>query len=349
MKRYFITGAQGFLGRHVISSLLSSDGSAEVLGAGRSVRLSGAFTHSVSWGTRRIPAPLPDYLRSVLETERYRYVSLDLRRGPELIGVLRRFRPEVVIHLASAMRDDPLSSLLASTIECTIGLMEALPASCVSVRKVVICSTGGVYGAPAELPIREEAPCNPIDFYSTSKLAAEHYSRILARQHQIPAVWVRLFNLVGPGQDERHICGSLVAQAAAIAEGVAPPVMQIGALDTTRDFVDPRDAASALLLIAENGISGSIYNVASGGESPMQRVLQIVLQAAGLAGRVKVEQAAFRAADVPRHFASIERLRSLGFGRHYDLVGSIKDLLHYYRRTVKAAAESAADKQIGAT
>jgi GDP-4-dehydro-6-deoxy-D-mannose reductase len=286
---------------------------------------------------------LPDDVRSALETERYRYVSLDLRRHPELTGILRDSRPEFVIHLASALRDDPLSSLLASNIEGTIGLLEALAASGISVQKLVLCSTGGVYGAPAEVPIREDAHCNPIDLYSTSKLAAEHFSRILARRYQIPAVWARLFNLAGPGQDERHICGSLVAQAAAIAEGVAQPVMHVGVLDTTRDFIDPRDAASALLLIARNGISGSVYNVASGEESAMHKVLQIVLQAAGLAGRVVIEQDKFRAADVPRHFASIERLRSLGFGCHYDLAESIKDLLHYYRRTVKAAADASAD------
>src|SRR5436309_15096396 len=106
MKRYFITGAQGFIGRYVVSHLLSSDGGAEVLGIGRSPRLSDALTQSAGWGARRIPAPLPDGVRTALETGRYRYMSLDLCQRAELAPALREFQPEVVIHLASAMCDD---------------------------------------------------------------------------------------------------------------------------------------------------------------------------------------------------------------------------------------------------
>lgn len=338
MKRYLITGAQGFVGSYVVSQLLSSDNSAEVLGIGRSSRLSGSFTHSIGWGTRRVTAPLPDGVRTALETERYRYVSLDLCLRSQLSKTLGEFQPETVIHLASALRDDPPSSLLASNIQGTIDLVEALAASGAPIRRMVVCSTGGVYGIPAEVPIREDAPCNPIDLYSTSKLATEHFSRILGRQYQMPVVRARLFNLVGPGQDERHSCGRFAAQAAAIAEGVAPPVIKVGTLETTRDFIDVRDAASALLLIAEKGEPGNTYNVASGKESSMQSVLQMTLQLAGLTGRVRIDPKYSRIQDIPRHFACIERLRSLGFGCHYSLTESINDLLDYYRLTVRAAA-----------
>ena len=340
MKRYFVTGAQGFVGRYVVARLLSSDGSVEVLGIGRSPRSDDAFTHSVRWAARRVVAPLPDAMRSAFDTARYRYVPLDLRRRSELGRVLRDFQPEVVIHLASALRDDAPSSLVRVNIQGTLDLLAALAQSGVSLQKLVLGSTGGVYGAPAELPIRESASCNPVDLYSASKLAAEQFSRILARQHRMPAVWARLFNLAGPGQDERHICGRFAAQAAAIAEGAAPPVIEVGALEATRDFIDVRDAASALLLVAEQGACGSAYNLASGIESPARRVLELTLQLAGLQGRVRIDGREFRASDVPRHFACIERLRSLGFDCRLGLSESIRDLLNYYRHSVRAAAQA---------
>src|SRR5262249_12412376 len=141
---------------------------------------------------------------------------------------------------------------------------------------------------------------------------AEHMSRILAHRHQLPVIWARLFNLAGPGQDERHICGRFASKAAAIAEGLLPAAMDVESLHTTRDFIDVRDVASALAALCEFGEPGNAYNVASGCETDMKSVLDLTLEAAGLAGRVEIRNTAKRVADIPRHFASAEKLTGLG-------------------------------------
>jgi nucleoside-diphosphate-sugar epimerase len=336
MKRYLVTGAQGFIGRYFIARLLKTHESIEILGIGRSPRQNNAFTHSIQWKGRRIPAPLPKSF-DVLAAKRYQYVPLSLHRRDSLLTVLRGFRPEVVVHLASGSREhSPLLSFRAN-VDGTIHLLEAIAGACITPERIVIGSTAGVYGLSAELPLIEDAPCNPVDLYSTSRLAAEHASRVLSRQYGLPMAWARFFDLVGPGQDDRQTCGRLIAQAAAILNGHAPPVIDVDSLEATHDVIDVRDAATALACIAENGVPGAVYNVAAGIETSVRATLESTLRVAGLNGRVLLREKPPRS-EVPRRFASTLRLRALGFACEYRLGQSVEDAFEYYLQPVTLTA-----------
>jgi GDP-4-dehydro-6-deoxy-D-mannose reductase len=238
----------------------------------------------------------------------------------------------VLIHLASGLRDDPPDYLFRLNVEGTIHLIEAIKEAGIEAPRLIIGSTGGVYGNPGEdgVPIKESASCVPADLYSASKLASEHASRILATQYQIPTIWARLFNLVGAGLDERHACARFASTVAAIVKKELPPVIKVGRLDTTRDFIDVRDVAYALELLAEKGTPGEIYNVGSGTESSIRSVLDTLLSLACLEDSVKVEHTESRVNDTARHFADIGRLESFGFRPTYDLRQSLEQLLLYY-------------------
>ncbi|HEX2636033.1 MAG TPA: iron-containing alcohol dehydrogenase [Gemmatimonadales bacterium] len=339
-RRILVTGAQGFLGRYLVAHLLGAEPGSEVLGLGRSPRLEDSFTHSLQWGASRLEAPLPEELRGALRSPRYHYMSLDLLRQPELTGLLMDFRPHRIFHLASGLRDAAPDHLFRTNVEGTISLIEAIREAGIEPPRLVLGSTGFLYGQvePDVLPIRESTPCTPIDLYGVSKLAAENAARILARRYDLPAIWARIFNLVGPGQEERHFCGRLTSQAAAIAAGLLPPLVEVEPLTATRDFLDVRDAASALDLLAAHGTPGHIYNVASGVESPVAQVFDSILRHAGLEGRVEIDLKAARPADIPRYVADITRLRSLGFAPACPLERSLADLLHYYHGPVTDAA-----------
>ncbi|HEY3012593.1 MAG TPA: 3-dehydroquinate synthase [Gemmatimonadales bacterium] len=340
--RILVTGAQGFMGRYLTAHLLQSHPEAEVLGLGRSPRLEQEFTHSLQWGASRLRAPLPEELRAALDSTRYHYVSLDLGRQPELTGLLGEFQPQQIFHLASGLRDAPPDHLFRTNVEGTIYLLEAIREAGSDRPTVILGSTGFLYGqiAPDALPIHESTPCQPIDLYGVSKLASENAARILVRRHGIPAIWARIFNLVGPGQEERHFCGRLTSQAAAIAAGVVPPVIEVEPLTTTRDFFDVRDAARALDLLARKGTAGRTYNLASGVEAAIDGVFQSILQLAGLNGNVQIETKAARPADIPRYYADISRLQALGFAPEHCLTESLADLLAYYRGPVAGAARN---------
>jgi GDP-4-dehydro-6-deoxy-D-mannose reductase len=336
-KRYWVTGAQGFVGRYLVSHLLKSDPEAHVVGLGRSRELAASFTHSVHWGERALPAPLPPTLTLSATSSRYRYVACALGNRSELGRLLEADPPDVMFHLAAGLRDDPALALFETNVLGTFALVDAIARA--RVRRIVLASSGGVYGMPDALPLREDAVCQPADLYSASKLAAEHVARIVGAEHGVSLACARLFNIVGPGQDERHAGGRFAGCAAAIRDGVLPPRLETGQLSSTRDFVDVRDVASALELLAVETTLPGTYNVASGRECSIRELLDRILESAGLNHEVEVTQASGHRAGVPRHVASIEKLCAAGWAPRFTLQRSISELLDYYAAIVRPRAE----------
>ncbi|MFH1466114.1 MAG: NAD-dependent epimerase/dehydratase family protein [Pseudomonadota bacterium] len=340
LRRVLITGAQGFVGRFCAAHWLRLRPEAQLLGLGRSAALPG-FTHRVCWGERDLPAPLPRALVPLLASPRYRYLTQDLLDRPGLEAVLASFHPDAVVHLASALRGADPVALETSTTRATGSLLEAVAAACPQQPLVLLGSSGGVYGVPEVLPIPEQHPCAPTYPYARAKLAAEEVAREVAGRHGLPLVVARIFNPVGPGQDERHLAGRIGGQLAAIARGLAPPELSLMPLDATRDFQDVRDVAAALVRIAERGEPGSTLNVASGAKTPTSRVWEILLAAARARGAppVSVTWLPARPGDVPRHQGDVARLRSLGHIDHHPLEESLEALLDWYLGEVAAVAE----------
>ncbi len=333
MNRVLITGAQGFVGRYLVSHLLTADGRAKIFGVGRSPSLQHVFTHKVRLGRFEIPAPLPAELR-LPSSDCYGYAQVDIRQKSQMVAVLREFQPNIIIHLASSLRGTESHSCFETNVGGTSTVIEAIAETGLVLEKLVIGSSGAVYGQvdPTELPLEETSPSLPIDAYGLSKLGSENVSRELATRHNIPIIWVRLFNLVGAGQQESHVCGRLASQIASVALGISPPMMRVKSLETTRDFIDVRDVAAGIEFLTRNGIPGLIYNLASGVETSISSALGIFLNLGGLSSirieKVEGEVEAFR------HFASVNRITALGFETKYDFKDSARDVLNYYLKEV---------------
>lgn len=337
--RVLVTGAQGFVGRSVVSALLKNPTITAVLGLGRSLRNDRAMTHAIHWGTQRVLAPLPIHLREDLQSPRYAYESVSLLDRASVIRVLSTFQPGWILHLASGLRDDPLNQLLQSNVEGTGNLLEAVQAAGLSTCRIVLGSTGFLYGRVGDeaLPMSEATPCVPIDAYGVTKLAAEQVAEVMARRYGLNVMRARIFNVVGPGLDERHLCAGLASQATAIAAGALAAPLSVGPLSTTRDFIDVEDVAQALLTIAQCGIPGEVYNVASGQETPVRQVQELLLELTGLTPDMVREDRPARSADIPRYVADVSKLAALGFTPHRDLRTSLKSLCDYYRGETAAA------------
>lgn len=340
--RVLITGAQGFIGRYLAADWLAADDTASVLGVGRSERQDAHFTHAIHWADQRLQAPLPADLARALRSERYAYRALDLADTARLTDLVAEFRPSIIVHLAASLRDDPPARLVATNIGTVVSVLEAVAAARAAPR-ILFGSSGSVYGPVPEhrLPIREDTPCAPTDPYAATKRAAEELGAILAERCLVPAIWARIFNPVGPGQDERHLCGWLGRQIAAIAGHAMPPVVTVGPLHTTRDYIDVRDTASALRRIAIRGEPGCAYNVAAGEETRGQEILDTMLELTGLAGRIELKRRPARPVDVNRAYADVERLAGLGHEARFDLNRSLADVLSYYRACGAAVARRA--------
>ena len=340
MTRVLVTGAQGFIGRATVLEWLRTDPTSVVWGLGRSSGNLERFTHEVTWRSRRWRAPLDPASRAALADERYRYFRADLADGARLSGLLRELKPDIIVHLAAALRDQPPTELVEVNVGGVASLLEAVVVSGIDSPRIVIGSSGSVYGVVVGrgLPLEETMPCAPIDPYSATKRASEDLSLIMADQHGLDLMVARIFNPVGPGQDERHLCGWLGRQIASIAAGHEPPEVAVGPLHTTRDYIDVRDTASALLRIAVDGASLATYNVATGIETGGDEVLDRLVTLAGVSLRVSKRPLSPRRADMDRHVADISRLSALGWAADRSLDDSLHDVLNYYRHEVEALA-----------
>jgi GDP-4-dehydro-6-deoxy-D-mannose reductase len=242
-------------------------------------------------------------------------------------------RPDVIVHLASALRDDPTEVLVRTNILGIERLYNALAVSKISAPRIIVGSSGSIYGAVAaeHLPVREEVPPAPFDMYSISKVAQERVARMLGSRLEISTMVVRIFNIVGQGQDERHFCGQIAAQFVDIETGRRTPTLSVGPLTTTRDFIDVRDVADGLIAVAKLGENGVTYNLGSGREVAMQEVFDEMAQQSRLPKDVQIISKPGRKADMPRNVAAIDRIAALGFAPRFSLRQSLIDVLDYYR------------------
>jgi 3-dehydroquinate synthase len=336
--RVLITGGQGFIGRSVAAHWLEIDPRAHVVALGRSPRRDDVFPHAVHWGDQPVPAPVPGAIQRGIDLERYRYERIDLGDQPGLVRLIRSYEPTVVVHVAGSLRDAPLPDLVSANIMGTATLLEAIAGSGWRPDNVVLASTCGVYGVAGHLPVSETDECRPVDPYSATKLAGEHVACVGAARHGLSLVRARIFNVIGPGLDERHVTSWLAMQAAAIRAGLRPPILRHGPMTTTRDFIPVGEVARALRMLALEGEAGLVYNVASGRETRLEDIRDLVLSEAGLRERVDIRLNPDRPAGIPRQVASIARLQKLGFEPALPLPEAIGALVRYYGEDVAHAA-----------
>jgi GDP-4-dehydro-6-deoxy-D-mannose reductase len=285
---HLVTGAQGYVGRYLTHELLSRRSDATVIGVGRSAHEGDAI-------------------------DRYAYERADVVDTAGMREVLERYRPERIFHLATAARNDSRADITRTDVLGTVSLFDAIVTIEGYRPRVVIGSSGGVYGTldDDQLPASESAPCVPVDIHGASKLAAEQMARIVGERHGVCVVAARIFNVIGPGQDGYN------RLAAHLRPGDGE--IRVGNLGATRDFIDVRDVASALAFIGERGSCGEAYNISSGDEMP-------------LSGTIAEDSSLQRTPQVPRYYGDVTRLRELGFVPRHRIEDTLRDLIAEQRR-----------------
>jgi GDP-4-dehydro-6-deoxy-D-mannose reductase len=189
-------------------------------------------------------------------------------------------------------------------------------------RKVIVVSSADVYGSVPrdEQPIAEDRPIAPHTPYALTKAAAE----LLALRSS--AVIVRSFNLIGPGQNRNFSLAGWASRLAAIQRRQSPPRLEVGNLSTWRDFVHVDDGAAAYRVLAEKGIPGTLYNLASGRAVQMREALQRLFEISGVAAEVKEGVYPSRPYDIPYLSGDARRLRALGWEPTRSLDDALSDL-----------------------
>lgn len=234
-------------------------------------------------------------------------------------------RPTHVFHLAG-LRDAPLDELMRINVAGTANLLEAIAEEAPAAHTVVVGSAAE-YGETTREPVDEDQPLQPVTDYGVAKAAQGLEAAAIAKSRGIHVTRVRLFNLLGPGEPATFVASAIAARIVAIQSGSAAPPLRTGDLTTRRDFVDVRDAASALRLAAIHGEAGAVYNVCSGTATRIGTLVEELLVLAGL--DIPVESVPEPAAtNVRGHAGSAERLKAAtGWEPRYSLPDSLADVL----------------------
>lgn len=161
----------------------------------------------------------------------------------------------------------------------TVALLEA--ARDVGIRRLILASSGALYGEQSEQPIDEQARPHPRSPYAVSKLAAEYYLHTIGALWEIETVALRIFNAYGPHQPLPPSHAPVVPQMLQQATGGGSLVV-FGDGTQTRDFVYIDDVVSALLAAGlVESISGDTFNIGSGVETSINQLARIVLKITG--------------------------------------------------------------------
>ena len=249
--------------------------------------------------------------------------------------VVAETQPDAVIHLAAASSvgaswDDAAEAWRVNTLG-TVNVLEAVRAK--SDARVLVVSTGDVYGQADEIPTPETAPFQPVSPYAASKAAAELASE-QARRAGVDVVVARAFQHEGPGRDERFAVGSWAAQIAR-AEESGGGVVEVGDLTARRDISDVRDVCRAYSALLDRTVPTDTYNVASGRSVEMREVLDILIGLAKCQIEVREDPARTRAADIPELCGDATRLRSVtGWAPTIPLEPTLADALESARQAL---------------
>ena len=224
-------------------------------------------------------------------------------------------------------------------VDGTYNVIEAALAQ--GVRRVVAASSASLYGLAEQFPTHESHHAYANDtLYGAAKAFNEGLLRSFHAMQELDYVALRYFNVYGPRMDIHGVYTEvLVRWMERIAAGEAPLILGDGS--QTMDFIYVEDVARANLLAAHADVTDEVFNVASGVETSLLELAQMLIEVMG--SDVSIEYGPERAVNkVPRRLADTTRARErLGFEAQVDLEEGLRRLVDWWRAQQTEAGSAA--------
>ncbi|MBL7497291.1 GDP-L-fucose synthase [Frankia sp. CNm7] len=305
-----VTGGTGFLGRHVAD---------EIGRAGARVRALGR----------------KDY---------------DLRQRHNVQEMLRRLRPDALVHLAASVGGiganlaEPGRFFYENTV-MGVEVLEACRAA--GVAKVLVAGTVCAYPKHTPVPFREEDlwagfPEETNAPYGIAKKALLVQCQAYREQYEMNSIYLLPVNLYGPHDNfdlnSSHVIPAMVRRFSEARRAGLGSVTLWGDGSPTREFLHVRDAARAFRLALERYDEGEPVNVGSGQEISIRRLAGLVADAVGFSGEIVWDSS--RPNGQPRRRLATDRAKAaFGFEAEVDLAAGIRQVAEWYERTQAAQPE----------
>jgi NAD dependent epimerase/dehydratase len=311
MKRAFVTGADGFIGSHLVELLLKE---------GYFVKALSQYNSFNYWG----------WLEDVPQNKSLEIIAGDIRDPHFCKKVIRDV--DVVFHLA-ALIAIPYSYIAPdSYVDTNVkGTLNVIQAALENGRiRVIHTSTSEVYGTAQYIPIDEKHPRQPQSPYSASKIGADAMAMSFFNAFELPVTIARPFNTYGPRQSARALIPTIITQ---ILSG--GKIVKVGDLTPTRDFNYVKDTCKGFLALAEcDGTIGKEVNIASNTEISMIDTFNIIKEILQSEVQFETEQQRFRPgnSEVFRLWGDNKLICDLtGYSPSYTLHQGLSETVAWYR------------------
>ena len=313
--RALVTGAGGFVGKHLLAYLLGQTGW-HIYG--------NAHAMSLHPGDKRVS-----------------WVASDLTDRKAAATMVSVVRPDFVFHLAAQSNvqqafKDPEGTFMTNVIG-QLNLLDALRDLSPHARILIVCSSEE-YGLvrPEDIPIGEDTPFRPNNPYAVSKIAQDALATQYFLSYGQATIRVRPFNHIGPGQTEHFVTAAFAHQVARIEAGLQEPVIYVGNLEAERDFTDVRDTVRAYHLALTEGEPGEVYNIGSGVGRNMQWILDTLISMSKIAVEVRQDPSRMRPSDIPQLVCNPAKFNTLtGWVPEIPIEQTLEDILDHWRQKVK--------------
>ena len=265
----------------------------------------------------------------------------DIRNSDELNAVIAECRPDVIYDFATQDSVSYTWSYPKETIDVningTINLLEAVRSYSDDTDnhpRIIFCGSGEEYGRTgfSKLPLSEESYGRPNNIYGATKECQRMLAKLYAKAYGMDIVIMRIFNEISNDQSDLFSISNFAHQFARMEKGIQEPVLEAGNISNIRCFTDSRDIARAMVLVAEKGKSGEVYNVANSAPHSLSDVISILEDLTGIKAELKADAKRIRPIDAPAITADITKIKhDIGWEPEIPLEQTVTELLQYWK------------------
>lgn len=312
--RVVVTGADGFIGSHLVELLVR---------AGAEVTALSQYNSFNSWGWLEHLACLP-LIQVVAGDIRDPHFCHELMKGSQVV-----FHLAALIAIPYSYRAS--SSYVETNVNGTLNVCRAALAH--SVRKIIHVSTSEVYGTAQYVPIDELHPLNPQSPYSATKVGADAIARSFYCSFDLPVAIARPFNTYGPRQSARAVIPTIISQIAAGEKRI-----RLGDVHATRDFTFVEDTCQGLLAIARlDEACGEVFHIGSNFEIAVASLFSLIAGLMNSDAQIELDAVRQRPAksEVGRLWCNNGKLRNAtGFVPETTLTEGLKKTVTWFQDPV---------------
>lgn len=272
-------------------------------------------------------------------------LECDVRYYQSVLRIISDFKPEQIYHLAAqsypTVSWEHPQATMETNVNGTINLFESIK----EVRKtdaaydpmVVVACSSAEYGQTLDEIddpfVKETAELKPLHPYGVSKVAQDLLSFQYYRNDHIRCIRVRIFN--STGTRKVNDVTSDFTRRAVLAERAGSYTIKVGNLETKRAIMDQRDLVNGLMLLAERGIPGEVYNLSSEHCYQMSDIVRMIEEIMEHKLETEIAPELLRPTDEKIIIGNIDKLkRDTGWTQKIPMEQTVRDMLAYWRRVL---------------